>query len=116
MKKQIILSLLLCLLITINMQAQAQLSEGHYWEETTDRSQTIFSLSIENDILHISSNKTINNITVSIKDTTGNIIYQEEIQIHADQSYSIYLGQLQSGTYIVELQKGDNYMVRTFDK
>lgn len=115
MNKQI-LSLLLCLLITINMQAQTQLSEGHYWEETTGRSQTFFSLSIENDILYILSNKTINNITVSIKDTTGNIVYQEKTQIHANQSCSIYIGQLQSGTYIVELQKGDNYMVRTFDK
>lgn len=116
MKKQIILSLLLYLLITINIQVQAQLSERHYWEETTGRSQTFFSLSIENNILHILSNKTINNITISIKDTTGNIVYQEEIQIHADQSCSIYIGQLPSGTYIIELQKGDNYIVRTFDK
>lgn len=115
MKKQIILSLLLCL-STISTQAQTFLSVDKNWHNADERSLTIFSLSIENDILHISSNKTINNITVYIKDTTGNIVYQEEIQIHADQSCPIYIGQLQSGTYIVELQKGDNYIVRTFDK
>lgn len=116
MKKQIILSLLLCLTTIISIQAQTFLSIDKNWNNTTDRSQTIFSFSIENDILYILSNKTINNITVSIKDTTGNIVYQEEIQIHADQSCSIYIGQLPSGTYIIELQKGDNYIVRTFNK
>lgn len=111
MKKQILASLLLSLVTFTGLSAQTLFSIEENWENVTDRSQTAPSLSIDNDKLLISSDKAIDGLLLLIKDSQGQLLYQETIQLPADFLYPVFIGQLQPGTYYIELRHENEYKI-----
>lgn len=112
MKKQILASLLLSLVTFTGLSAQTLFSIEENWENVNDRSQTAPSLSIEKDKLLISSDKAIDGLLLLIKDSQGQLLYQETIQLPVGFPYPVFIGQLQPGTYYIELRHEDNYLIQ----
>lgn len=82
------------------------------WEEDNERA--IIStpqLSIDDSFLYIYSEKQLDNATISIKDTNGNIIYSIVTTIPAYQTYSIPVLSLNNGEYTFSLHNGNKYII-----
>lgn len=112
MVKQILASILLSLATFTGLSAQTLFTIKNHWENVTDRSLTPPSLSIDKDRLIISSDKAIDGLLLLIKDSQGQLLYQETIQLPAGFSYPVFIGQLQSDTYYIELRHEDNYLIQ----
>lgn len=111
MKKQILASLLLSLVTFTGLSAQTLFAIEGNWADIDYRSQTAPSLSIDNDKLLISSDKAIDGLLLLIKDSQGQLLYQETIQLPADLPYPVFIGQLQPGTYYIELRHENEYKI-----
>ncbi|WP_278623257.1 DUF3244 domain-containing protein [Parabacteroides gordonii] len=79
------------------------------WNCEEDRSVSLF-LSIEENSLHIHSDKQWENIGIQVVDPNGRTIYVDVIAIPAEQELTIPLSYLPEGNYQVTLTK-DNQPV-----
>lgn len=88
------------------------------WNEDTDRSISgVPSVTIQNDILYITTEKHLENLSIKIQDLSGNtIIQQDNIMIPADDTYSIYIGNLPESDYLLILTQGEKYITYFFTK
>lgn len=116
MKRQILVSILLFFVTFTGLSAQTLFSIEENWENVDDRSQTALSLSIEKDKLLISSDKAIDGLLLLIKDSQGELLYQEKIQLPANLPYPVFIGQLQPGNYYIELRHENDYKIVKLEK
>lgn len=79
------------------------------WAQEEDRSVSLF-LSIEENNLHIHSDKQWDNIGIQVVDPNGRTIYVDVIAIPTEQELTIPLSYLLEGNYQVTLTK-DNQPV-----
>ncbi|MCI5743545.1 MAG: DUF3244 domain-containing protein [Bacteroides sp.] len=116
MKKQVLFSLLFSLLTLISADAQTFFTIENNWKNTSNKDRNSPLLSIEKGQLTISSDKTIEGLCIKIKDTTGHLISQEEICLAANSPHLIPTETLSPGKYLVEIRKGDNYILGYLEK
>ncbi|MDD6908835.1 DUF3244 domain-containing protein [Phocaeicola faecicola] len=116
MKKQVLFSLLFSLLTLISADAQTFFTIENNWKNTSNKDRNSPLLSIEKGQLTISSDKTIEGLCIKIKDTTGHLISQEEICLAANFPHLIPTETLSPGKYLVEIRKGDNYILGYLEK
>lgn len=88
------------------------------WNEDTDRSiSDVPSVTIQNNILYITTEKHLENLSIKIQDLSGNtIIQQDNIIIPADETYSIYIGNLPESDYLFSLMQDEKYIIYSFTK
>ena len=79
-------------------------ADENRWHPKEDRSVSIF-LSIEENDLHIYSDKQWDNIGVQVIDPNGRTIYVDVITIPAEEELTISLSYLPEGNYQVTLTK-----------
>lgn len=81
------------------------------WEEDNERTTTTApKLSIDDSFLYIYSEKQLENVTISIQNTNGDIIYSIVTTIHCCQTYSIPLSSLANGEYSFLLTINNNHI------
>lgn len=100
------------LLITISFLLAPFINANAYegtWSSKDDRSVSLF-LSIEENNLHIYSDKQWDNIGIQVVDPNGRTIYVDVIAIPAEEELTIPLSYLPEGNYQVTLTK-DNQPV-----
>lgn len=73
-------------------------------------------LYIENSILYITSKFQLDNVSIQIKDLSGNILYSTVTTILPETSYPVSLENITEGNYLIELRQGDNYLIKYFTK
>lgn len=88
------------------------------WNERTDRSiSSIPSVTIQNDMLYITTEKQLENLSIEIQDLSGDIIIQQaNIMIPANETYSIYIGNLPESDYLFSLMQDEKYIIYSFIK
>lgn len=84
-------------------------ADENRWHPKDDRSVSLY-LSVEENNLHIYSNKQWDNINIQVVDPNGKTIYMDVITIPAKEELSIPLSYLSKGNYQVILTK-DNQPV-----
>lgn len=67
-------------------------------------------LSIDEQNIYIYSEKELNNLEVTIKDSLGNILYYNVVTISGCAAYSIDITNLGKGDYTIQIKKGSNYI------
>lgn len=60
----------------------------------------------DGNAIHIYSDMTTNNITITIKDEIGNAIYSNT-NVTSSRCHTFYIGNLPQGCYLLELEIGD---------
>ena len=108
-------SIFICLLLSLFQLAVAENvvtdPEGN-WDPNNERTISAApKLSIDDSFLYIYSEKQLNNATISIKDTNGNIIYSIVTTIPACQTYSIPVSSLNNGEYTFYMYNGSKYIL-----
>lgn len=84
------------------------------WEEDNERTTTTApKLSIDDSFLYIYSEKQLENVTISIQNTNGNIIYSIVTTIPCCQTYSIPVSNLNNGEYSLLLTIDNKYLLAT---
>lgn len=82
------------------------------WKIENERTITSApKLSIDDSFLHIYSEKQLDNVTISIKNADGNIIYTIVTTIPACQTYSIPVSNLNNGEYTFSLIMNEKYIL-----
>lgn len=108
MKKSIaILFITISFLLAPFVKANA---DKNNWMQAEDRSVSLF-LSIEENDLHIYSDKQWDNIGVQMIDPNGRTIYVDIITIPAEEELTISLSYLPEGNYQVTLTKGNQPVI-----
>lgn len=108
MKKSIaILFITISFLLAPFVKANA---DKNNWMQAEDRSVSLF-LSIEENDLHIYSDKQWDNIGVQMIDPNGRTIYVDIITIPAEEELTISLSYLPEENYQVTLTKGNQPVI-----
>lgn len=82
------------------------------WEEDNERTTTTAPrLSIDDSFLYIYSEKQLENVTISIQNADGNIIYSIVTTIPACQTYLIPIASLSNGEYTLYLHNSNKYIL-----
>lgn len=82
------------------------------WDKSNERTITSTpQLSIDDSFLYIYSEQQLDNVTISIQNANGDIIYSIVITIPAFQTYSIPVSSLNNGEYTFSLYNGSKYIV-----
>lgn len=100
-----LLSIFLCLLFSLSnwagspvkLDKKEKINDRHY--------ESSINITIEQDhcTLYLSSNITINNLMIIIKDNTGGIVYTNIISIYSSQPYTLILPNMDDGKYTIDL-------------
>ena len=108
-------SIFICLVLSISQLAVAENvitdPKGDWGAENERTITSTPKLSIDESFLYIYSEKQLDNATISIKDTNGNIIYSIVTTIPAYQTYSIPVLSLNNGEYTFSLHNGNKYII-----
>lgn len=88
------------------------------WDPDTNRSiSNVPSVTIQNDILYIATEKQLENLSIEIQDLSGNTVMQQaNIMIPSDNVHSLYIGNLPEGDYLFILTQGEKYIVYSLIK
>ena len=105
--------------VTISIWASADLEiVQNKWDEETDRSiSDIPSITIQSDILYITAEKQLENLSIEIQDLSGNAIMQQaNIVIPPNNAYPFHIGNLPEGDYLFILTQGEKYIIYSLTK
>lgn len=75
-----------------------------------------FSASYDGKIIFLNSDFPIDELEVTIRDKTGNILSTETISIFPEQPYTFSIEELKNGIYILELNDGKREYAGYFEK
>lgn len=116
--KVIILSLLCCILIPTSLWARKDIGYiEDKWSEDGNRSVTHSpTMSIDNNIIYIASEKELVNLCITIKDLSGNILYTETATVSSGIEYPVSVTDLPQGEYLISIVQGEKYIVGIFVK
>lgn len=68
-------------------------------------------------MLYITTEKQLENLSIEIQDLSGDIIIQQaNIMIPADETYSIYIGNLPENDYLLIMRQEKKYVIFSFIK
>ncbi len=107
-----------CITLLFAFQSLAQAIDIKFIPEETAEDLRSISVkptaSLNGNIISISAPVTLSNVSVVVKDMTGNAVYSETIAIPARQYYSIVLDNVEDGDYTIEVTFGDKYFLGYF--
>ncbi len=88
------------------------------WGDLDDRSVISSEpvLSQDEDAIYIYSRKQLDNLSIEIKDLSGNVVYSTVVTIPAGTEYPTSITSLPEGEYLFTITKGQNYIVGYFTK
>lgn len=88
------------------------------WNPDTNRSIfNVPSVTIQNDMLYITTEKQLENVSIEIQDLSGNTIMQQaNITIPSDNAHTLYIGNLPEGDYLFILTQGEKYIIYSLIK
>lgn len=112
--KKTMMAIIMLLLSSTMIAENDVVKKDENWKIENERTITSApKLSIDDSFLHIYSEKQLDNATISIKDTNGNIIYSIVTTIPAYQTYSIPVSSLNNGKYTFSLTmcNGNKYIL-----
>ncbi len=114
--KGFILSLVCLTLIPISTSAIEITIKN--WGEADDRSVISSEpvLSQDEDAIYIYSRKQLDNLSIEIKDLSGNVVYSTVVTIPAGTEYPTSITSLPEGEYLFTITKGRSYIVGYFTK
>ena len=117
--KKVLLSLVMVCLSLGYMVAEEEVKKlDKDWNVENERS--LFSepqVSLFNGILSISSNGSIEHLSIRIQSMIGGVAYEvSDITLLSGQSYLVNINDLPSGEYILFLQAGSNYAIYSVTK
>lgn len=72
-------------------------------------------LSHDNETLLIYSQKRLESLEITVRDSNGFIIYQEIATIQSGQQYSFNINPTDNGQYMIELRQGSRYLYGYFE-
>ncbi len=87
--------------------------------EVRTRSETTLSppsIEISENMLYIFSNIPLNNLSITIKNNSGNIVFSENVSLLEGIDYPVTINQLPQGDYWIYLVQGDNYIIGIFNR
>lgn len=67
---------------------------------------TALSASINNNIIYLYSEVLLEELKVTVKNESGEILSSEYVSIFPQQPYTFFIGNVENGVYIVELDDG----------
>lgn len=105
---KLLLIVLSAFLFSSNLSAEdIKIELAEIIHSTNDRSVLLIPTVIHNgNSLHFVSDVPLANLQILIKDNIDRIVSIQEIALLPKQPYSYYIGNLESGTYILELNDG----------
>lgn len=114
--KGFILSLVCLALIPINTSAIEVTIKN--WGKLDDRSVISSEpvLSQDENAIYIYSRRQLDNLSIEIKDLSGNVVYSTVVTIPAGTEYPTSITSLPEGEYLFTITKGQNYIVGYFTK
>jgi hypothetical protein len=88
------------------------------WDREDDRSVISSEpvLSQDEDAIYIYSRRQLDNLSIEIKDLSGNVVYSTIVTIPAGTEYPTSITSLPKGEYLFTITKGQNYIVGYFTK
>lgn len=88
------------------------------WGREDDRSVISSEpvLSQDEDAIYIYSRRQLDNLSIEIKDLSGNVVYSTVVTIPAGTEYPTSITSLPEGEYLFTITKGQNYIVGYFTK
>lgn len=116
--KMIILSLLCCLLFPTSLWARKDIRYVEdSWKDEDNRSAFQSpSMSIDNNVIYIASDKELVDLCITIKDLSGNIVYNETATVLSGVEYPVSVNDLPQGEYLISISQGKRYIVGIFVK
>lgn len=114
--KGFILSLMCILMIPSNLLSINITNKN--WGRADDRSVISSEpvLSQDEDAIYIYSRKQLDNLSIEIKDLSGNVVYSTVVTIPAGTEYPTSITSLPEGEYLFTITKGRSYIVGYFTK
>ena len=110
-----ILSLVCFILIPINAFS-IKITDKN-WDDSVDfRSLTEPILSQDANAIYIYSEKQLDNLSIEIKDLSGNVVYSTVTTVLAGVKYPTPITTLPKGEYFFTITKGHNYIIGYFIK
>lgn len=87
------------------------------WDDSIDiRSLTEPILSQDANNIYIYSEKQLDNLSIEIKDLSGNVVYSTVTTVPAGVEYPISIATLPKGEYFFTIAEDNNYMIGYFIK
>lgn len=116
--KQLILSVLCLILIPASLWARKEIGYVEdKWSIEGNRSVSDSpTMSIDNNIIYIASDKELVNLCITIKDLSGKILYTETATVSSGIEYPVSVTDLPQGEYLISIVQGDRYIVGIFVK
>lgn len=117
--KKILMSLFISVITISTLWAEGRVTiEQDCWNPDTNRSiSNTPSVTIQNDILYIATEKQLENLSIEIQDLSGNTIMQQaNIMIPSDNAHALYIGNLPEGDYLFILTQGKKYIIYSLIK
>ncbi|MCI1648720.1 MAG: DUF3244 domain-containing protein [Bacteroides sp.] len=69
----------------------------------------------DEDVVHIYyDDYLLENLQITVKDSSGNVIYSNIASVSCNYSYSFILNNIESGEYMLELSYGNNFLYGYF--
>lgn len=114
--KRLILGIISLTLIPINILSINVTDKN--WGDIDNRSVISSEpvLSQDEDAIYIYSRRQLDNLSIEIKDLSGNVVYSTVVTIPAGTEYPTSITSLPEGEYLFTITKGQNYIVGYFTK
>lgn len=110
--KKMITTIVLLFLSSTAIAENVITEDEKKWNPENERTIiTAPELSIDDSFLYIYSEQQLDNVTISIQDANGDIIYSTVTTIPACQIYSIPVSSLNNGEYTFSLYNGNKYIL-----
>lgn len=117
--KKILMSLFISVITISTLWAEGRVTiEQDCWDPDANRSiSNVPSVTIQNDMLYITTEKQLENISIEIQDLSGNTVMQQaNIMIPSDNAHSLYIDNLPEGDYLFILTQGEKYIIYSLIK
>lgn len=116
--KKIILILLCFLVIPISLSARRTITEiQNIWNDSIDEDRSIPSspsITIDENNLYIFSEKQLDDLCITIKDLSGNIVYTETANVSSEIEYHVSISTLPKGEYYISVAQGYKHITGIF--
>lgn len=85
------------------------------WHEEIRSTFCIPTITHDNNIFHIYSNIVLENLHITVRDTTGMILYSSTVTISNTQRYSFTIDNMNVGEFLIELTHENKYLYGYFN-
>lgn len=85
------------------------------WHEEIRSTFCIPTITHDNNIFHIYSNIVLENLHITVRDTTGTILYSSTVTISNTQRYSFTIDNMNVGEFLIELTHENKYLYGYFN-